>query len=88
MLAAPCGMPPSNSYGSSTARKPKSRPRFISFVTSTDLVNAGVSLETIRRRLGHANAQTVLRYADLRDTTADAEIRTWRRRRTTRRPNS
>jgi hypothetical protein len=30
----------------------------------------------------------VLRYADQRDTTTDAEIRTWRRRRTTRRPNS
>ena len=45
---------------------------------ATELVNAGVSLETIRRRLGHANAQTVLRYADQRDATADAEIRTWR----------
>lgn len=50
---------------------------------ATELVNAGVSLETIRRRLGHANAQTVLRYADQRDTTTDAEIRTWRRRKTT-----
>jgi hypothetical protein len=50
--------------------------------------NAGVTLEIIRRRLGHANAQTVLRYADQRDTTTDAEIRTWRRHRTTRRPNS
>ncbi len=47
-------------------------------VHATELVNAGVSLETIRRRLGHANAQTVLRYADQRDATADAEIRTWR----------
>ncbi|MGH3772015.1 MAG: hypothetical protein ACRDRW_11570 [Pseudonocardiaceae bacterium] len=34
------------------------------------------------------NAQTVLRYADQRDATADAEIRTWRRRRITGRPNS
>jgi integrase/recombinase XerD len=50
---------------------------------ATELVNAGVSLETIRRRLGHANAQTVLRYTDQRDTTTDAEIRTWRRRKTT-----
>jgi integrase/recombinase XerD len=50
---------------------------------ATELVNAGVSLETIRRRLGHANAQTVLRYADQRDTTTDAEIRSWRRRKTT-----
>jgi Phage integrase family len=39
-------------------------------VHATELVNAGVSLETIRRRLGHANAQTVLRYADQRDATA------------------
>ena len=54
---------------------------------ATELVNAGVSLETIRRRLGHANAQTVLRYADQRDATADAEIRTWRRRRITERTN-
>jgi integrase len=50
---------------------------------ATELVNAGVSLETIRRRLGHANAQTVLRYADQRDTTTDAEIRAWRRRKIT-----
>ena len=55
---------------------------------ATELVNAGVSLEAIRRRLGHANAQTVLRYADQRDATADAEIRGWRRRRTTGRSNS
>lgn len=48
--------------------------------------NAGVSLETIRRRLGHANAQTVLRYADQRDATIDAEIRSWRRRKTTGHP--
>jgi integrase/recombinase XerD len=52
-------------------------------VHATELVNAGVSLETIRRRLGHANAQTVLRYADQRDATTDAEIRSWRRRKTT-----
>jgi len=57
-------------------------------VHATELVNAGVSLETIRRRLGHANAQTVLRYADQRDATADAEIRTWRRRSITGRSNS
>ena len=50
---------------------------------ATELVNAGVSLETIRRRLGHANAQTVLRYANQHDATTDAEIRFWRRRRTT-----
>ena len=50
---------------------------------ATELVNAGVSLETIRRRLGHANAQTVLRYADQRDATTDAEIRSWRRQKIT-----
>ncbi|HXZ74171.1 MAG TPA: hypothetical protein VEH31_25320, partial [Streptosporangiaceae bacterium] len=54
----------------------------------TELVNAGVSLETIRRRLGHANAQTVLRYADQHDTTTDAQVRAWRRRKTTRRSAS
>jgi len=32
--------------------------------------------------LGHANAQTVLRYADQHDTTTDAQIRAWRRRKT------
>ena len=55
------------------------------YAHATELVNAGVSLETIRRRLGHANAQTVLRYADQHDTTTDAQIRAWRRRKTTRR---
>jgi len=44
---------------------------------ATELVNAGVSLETIRRRLGHASAQAVLRYADQHDATTDAEIRSW-----------
>jgi Phage integrase family len=48
-------------------------------VHATELVNAGVSLETIRRRLGHANTQTVQRYAEQTDATADAEIRSWRR---------
>jgi integrase/recombinase XerD len=54
---------------------------------ASELVNAGVSLETIRRRLGHANAQTTLRYTDQRDATADAEIRAWRRGRITGRSN-
>jgi integrase len=48
---------------------------------ATSLVNGGVSLETIRRRLGHRHMQTTLRYAEQRDGTADAEIRGWRRRR-------
>jgi hypothetical protein len=40
-----------------------------------------VSLATIRKRLGHKNLQTTLRYAEQTDAAADAEIRTWRRRR-------
>jgi site-specific recombinase XerD len=47
---------------------------------ATELVNEGVSLNTIRKRLGHRNIQTTLRYADQRDATADAELRAWRRR--------
>lgn len=47
---------------------------------ATELVNAGVSLATIRKRLGHKNLQTTLRYAELSDETADDELRAWRRR--------
>jgi integrase/recombinase XerD len=46
---------------------------------ASSVANAGVFLETIRRRLGHANTQTVQRYAEPIDATADAEIRSWRR---------
>lgn len=46
---------------------------------ATELVNNGVSLATIRKRLGHRSIQTTLRYADQSDATADAEIRRWRR---------
>ncbi len=46
---------------------------------ATELVNGGVGLETIRRRLGHKNLQTTLRYAEQSDKTSDAEIRAWRR---------
>jgi len=46
---------------------------------ATELVNAGVSLATIRKRLGHKNLQTTLRYAEQSDGAADAEIRSWRR---------
>jgi integrase len=46
---------------------------------ATELVNAGVSLATIRKRLGHKNLQTTLRYAEQADATADAELRAWRR---------
>ena len=48
---------------------------------ATDLVNGGVSLATIRKRLGHKNIQTTLRYAEQSDATADAELRAWRRQR-------
>ena len=49
---------------------------------ATELVNAGVSLATIRKRLGHRNLQTTLRYAEQSDAVADAELRAWRRRAT------
>ena len=48
---------------------------------ATELINAGVSVVTIRKRLGHKNLQTTLRYADQSDATADAELRAWCRRR-------
>jgi site-specific recombinase XerD len=47
---------------------------------ATELVNEGVSLATIRKRLGHRHIQTTLRYAQLSDETADNEIRAWRRK--------
>ena len=47
---------------------------------ATELVNGGVSLATIRKRLGHKNLQTTLRYAEQSDATADAELRAWRRK--------
>jgi len=46
---------------------------------ATELVNGGVSLATIRKRLGHKNLQTTLRYAELSDQAADAELRARRR---------
>jgi integrase/recombinase XerD len=46
---------------------------------ATELVNGGVGLATIRKRLGHKNLQTTLRYAEQSDTAADAEVRAWRR---------
>lgn len=47
---------------------------------ATELVNGGVSLATIRKRLGHQHIQTTLRYAEVSDQTADAEVRQWRRK--------
>jgi integrase len=49
------------------------------------LVNDGVSLATIQKRLGHQTIQTVLLYAELSDATADAELRARRNRRGRRR---
>lgn len=46
---------------------------------ATELVNGGVSLATIRKRLGHQHIQTTLRYAEISDSTADRELRQWRR---------
>ncbi|MFI6457048.1 tyrosine-type recombinase/integrase [Streptosporangium amethystogenes] len=48
---------------------------------ATELINAGVSIEAIRRRLGHASTETTQLYALLDDKVADAEIRAARRRR-------
>lgn len=39
------------------------------------LVNDGISLATIRKRLGHANINTTLRYAEQAEVVADAELR-------------
>lgn len=45
------------------------------------LVNGGVSLATIRKRLGHASVVTTQRYAEQADEVADAELRAWSRTR-------
>ncbi len=49
---------------------------------ATELVNAGVPVETIRKRLGHADIRSTLLYANKTDAAADNDIRTWRRHRT------
>ncbi|MGV9386197.1 tyrosine-type recombinase/integrase [Nonomuraea sp. NPDC003707] len=48
---------------------------------ATELINAGVSIEAVRRRLGHASTETTQLYALLDDKVADTEIRAARRRR-------
>ncbi|WP_235031033.1 tyrosine-type recombinase/integrase [Nonomuraea solani] len=48
---------------------------------ATELINVGVSIKAVRRRLGHASAETTQLYALLDDKVADAEIRAARRRR-------
>ncbi|WP_343447764.1 tyrosine-type recombinase/integrase [Micromonospora schwarzwaldensis] len=47
---------------------------------ATELINAGVSIEAVRRRLGHASTETTQLYALLDDKVADDEIRAARRR--------
>ncbi|GAB4590264.1 tyrosine-type recombinase/integrase [Nocardia sp. IFM 10818] len=46
-----------------------------------ELMDSGVSLEVIRRRLGHAKTETTQIYAQARDELVDNEIRAARRRR-------
>lgn len=46
-----------------------------------ELVNGGVSLATIRKRLGYRHIASTMRYAEQADATADAELRAWRRKR-------
>jgi site-specific recombinase XerD len=48
---------------------------------ATELINEGVSLATIRKRLGHKNLQTTLRSTEQSDATAGAELRARRRKR-------
>lgn len=48
---------------------------------ATELINSGVSIEVVRRRLGHASTETTQLYTLLADEVADAEIRAARRRR-------
>jgi integrase/recombinase XerD len=50
----------------------------------TELVNDGVPIETVRKRLGHRDIRSTLLYAEKTDPAADNEIRAWRRRRRTR----
>jgi integrase/recombinase XerD len=45
--------------------------------------NSGVSIEAVRRRLGHASTETTQLYTLLDDQVADAEIRAARRHRDT-----
>src|SRR5207248_7829704 len=47
---------------------------------ASELINSGVSIEVVRRRLGHASTETTQVYTLLADKVADTEIRTARRR--------
>ncbi|MEV0688525.1 tyrosine-type recombinase/integrase [Nocardia sp. NPDC050378] len=46
---------------------------------ATELINSGVSIEVVRRRLGHASTETTQIYTLLADKVADDEIRAARR---------
>ena len=48
---------------------------------ATELINSGVSIEVVRRRLGHASTETTQAYTLLADKVADTEIRAVRRKR-------
>lgn len=50
---------------------------------ATELINSGVTIEAVRRRLGHASTETTQLYALLADKVADDEIRAARRHRDT-----
>src|SRR5262249_30400302 len=41
---------------------------------ATELINSEVSIEAVRRRLGHASTETTQLYALLEDEVADAEL--------------
>ena len=51
-----------------------------SSITPETLRSFFATIATIRKRLGHRNLQTTLRYAEQSDAVADAELRAWRRR--------
>ncbi|WP_280336056.1 tyrosine-type recombinase/integrase [Nocardia wallacei] len=51
---------------------------------ATELINAGVSIEVVRKRLGHASTETTQIYTLLADKVADTEIRAARRGRSAR----
>ncbi|MFI7054291.1 hypothetical protein ACIBLB_19710 [Streptosporangium canum] len=55
------------------------------YPATSELINAGVFIEAVRRRLGHVSTETTRLYTllndDVADADADAEIRAARRRR-------
>ncbi len=62
-------------------RNPVTEPGAVTPVLQPELINSGVSIEVVRRRLGHASTETTQAYALLADKVADTEIRAARRRR-------